>query len=156
MAPRGHLALLTLSDGLVLAVGQRGHQEAHLGHGAPVVQDANAPHARTQRLVERRAVVGELSVAVNQDVVGGGDDVGGVNPHHGDSDICTFAPLLHSHCLVHGAQQSAKVPEHALFGIPLSANLIRESEKTRRAMNPRGYSQEMKNRHKEEFLPSPV
>lgn len=107
----------------MLAVCQRRHQEAHLGHGAPVVQDADAPHAGTQRLVEWRAVVGELGGGIDQDVVGGGDDVGGVDPHHGDGDVGALAPLLHAHRLVHGAHQAAEVPEHALLGVPLGADL---------------------------------
>lgn len=107
----------------MLAVGQRCHQKTHFGHGAPVVEDADAPHAGTQRLVERRAVVGELGRRVDQDVVGGGDDVGGVDPNHGDGDVGAFAPLLHAHRLVHGAHQAAEVPEHALLGVPLSADL---------------------------------
>lgn len=113
----------------MLAVGQRDHKKAHFGHGAPVVQDADAPHPGAKRLVERWPVVGELGVGVNQDVVGGGDDVGGVDPHHGDGDVGALAPLLHSHRLVRGAQQSAEVPEHALFRVPLGPDLITGNEK---------------------------
>lgn len=94
---------LTLPYGLMLVVGQRCHQKTHFGHGAPVVEDADAPHAGTQWLVERRAVVGELGSGVDQDVVGGGNDVGWVDPHHSDGDVGAFAPLLHAHRLVHGA-----------------------------------------------------
>lgn len=107
----------------MLVVRQRGHEKAHLSHRAPVVQDADAPHAWSQRLVERRAVVGKLGAGVDQDVVGGGDDVGGVDPHHRDGDIGTLAPLLHADRLVHGAHQAPEVSEHALFGIPLCADL---------------------------------
>lgn len=83
-------------------MGQRGNEEFHLGHGAPVVQDADAPHAGSQRLVQRGAVVGELGAGVDQNVIGGRDDVGGIDPHDGDGDVGPLAPLLHAHCLVHG------------------------------------------------------
>lgn len=114
---------LTLSYGLVLIVGLRGNEETHLGHGAPVVQDADAPHARAQRLVEWRAVVGELGVGVDQNVIGGGDNIGGVDPYDGDGDVATLTPLLHADCLIHGAHQATEVSEHAFFGIPLCSDL---------------------------------
>lgn len=114
---------LTLPYGLMLVIGQRCHQKTHFGHGVPMMEDADAPHAGTQRLVERRAVVGKLSSSVDEDVIGGGDDVGGVDPHHSDGDVGAFAPLLHAHGLIHGAHQATEIPKQALFGIPLSANL---------------------------------
>lgn len=115
---------LTLPYGLVFVVSQRGNKEAHLCHRAPVVQDANAPHAGPQGLVERWTIVGELSAGVDQNVIGGCDDVGGVDPHDGDSDVKTLAPLLHAHRLVHGSHQAAKVSEQTLFGIPVCSDLI--------------------------------
>jgi len=118
--------LVTLSYGLVLVEGQRRDQEAHLGHGAPVVQDAHAPHARPQRLVERRPVVGELGGGVDQDVVGGGDDVDGVDPHHGHRHVGALAPALHAHHAVHGPHQAPDVPEQPLLGVPLCADLMEE------------------------------
>lgn len=120
----GRLSLsLTLSYGLVLIIGQRGDKEVHLSHGAPVVQDAHAPHTRPQRLVERWAVVGVLCAGVDQNVIGGRDDVGGVDPHDRDGDVRALTPLLHAHRLVHGAHQAAEVSEHALFGVPLCTDL---------------------------------
>lgn len=110
----------------MLIEGQRGNKEAHLSHGAPVVQDADAPHTRAQRLVERWAVVGELCAGVYQNVIGGGNDVGGVNPHNCDSDVRTLTPLLHANRLVHGAHQATEVSEHAFFGIPLCTDLLIE------------------------------
>lgn len=92
------------------------------------MQDANAPHSRSQRLVERRAVVGELGAGIDQNVIGGSDDIGGVDPHDCDGDVGTLAPLLHAYCLVHWAHQAAEVPEHTFFGIPLSADLTVEEE----------------------------
>lgn len=123
---------LTLSYGLALVKGQRGDEEAQLSHWAPVVQDADAPHAGPQRLVERRAVVGVLGAGVDQDVVGGRDDVGGVNPHDRDGDVGTLAPLLHAHRLVHRAHHAAEVSEHALFGVPLSADLTAGERRMRK------------------------
>lgn len=123
----GYLSL-TLSYGLMLVVSQRGNKEVHLSHGAPVVQDADAPHTGAQGLVERGAVVGELGAGVDQNVIGGGDDVGGVNPHNCDGDIGTFTPLLHANCLVHGAHHAAEVSEHTFFGIPLCADLWIDEE----------------------------
>lgn len=130
MLPSQRKLSLTLSYGLVLVVGQRGDKEAHLSHGAPVVQDADAPHTGPQGLVERRAVVGELGAGVDQNVIGGRDDVGGVDPHDRNGDVGALAPPLHAHRLVHGAHQAAEVSEHAFLGVPLSANLtMREGEK---------------------------
>lgn len=117
---------LTLSYGLVLVKSHGRDQEAQLGHGAPVVQDADAPHAGPQGLVERRAVVGELGAGVDQNVVRGCDDVGGVDPHDRDRDVGPLSPLLHAHRLVHGAHQAAKVSEQAFFGIPLRPDLIEQ------------------------------
>lgn len=115
-----------MSYWLVLIVGQRDNEEAHLGHRVPVVQDADAPNTRAQRLVEWWAVVGELCVGVNQNVIGGGDDVGGVNPHNCDGDVGTLTPLLHANRLSHGAHQATEVSEHTFFGIPLCADLLTE------------------------------
>lgn len=119
---------LTLPDGLVLVIRQRDDEETCFSHRAPVMQDANVPHPRAQRLVQRWAVVSELCARVNQDVIGRGDDVGGVDPNNGDGDVRPFVPLLHAHRLFHGTHQAADVPEHAFFGIPLRADLTERTK----------------------------
>ena len=122
---------LTLLYRLVLVISQRCNKETHLSHGAPVVQDPDAPHTGPQRLVERWTVVGELCARIYQDVIGGCYDIGGVNPDDSDSDIRPFIPLLHAYYLIHGTHQAADVSEHPLFGIPFCANL-KENSKSRR------------------------
>lgn len=138
LAEMPRLVFLTLSYGLAFAESQRGNKEAHLGYGTPVVQDADAPHARPQRLVERRAVVRELGAGVDQNVIGGGDDVGRVDPHDRDGDVRPFGPLLHAHRLIHGAHEATEVSEHAFFGIPLCTNL-REQRTNRRVSDSTSY-----------------
>lgn len=68
-------------------VGQGSDEKARLCHRAPVVQHTYGPHAGPQGQVQRRPVVSELSTGVDQDVVGGSDDIGGVNPHHSHGHI---------------------------------------------------------------------
>lgn len=115
----------------MLVISQWGDEESDLSHWAPVVQDADAPHPRAQRLVEWWAVVCELCARVDQDVIGCGDDVGGVDPNDGDCDVRPFVPLLHAHRLVHGTHQAADVSEHALFSIPLCADLTERLKRKR-------------------------
>lgn len=123
---------LTLSYRLMLHISQRANQKPRLGHGAPVMQHPYGPHPRPERLVQGGSVVGVLCAGVDQDIVGGSDDVGGVNPHHGDGHVWALGPPLHPDCLVHGTHQTTEVTEHALFGIPLCADLREGWRKGRR------------------------
>ncbi len=103
---------------------QRSHDEAGLAQRAPVVQHPQRPHTGPQRQGERRPVVRDLSGGVHQDVVSGGDDVGGVDPHHSGRQVAlASAPALHSHRLVLGSHETAPVPEETLFRIPVCPNL---------------------------------
>lgn len=123
---------LTLSYRLMLHISQRTNQKPRLGHGAPVMQHPYGPHPRPERLVQGGSVVGVLCAGVDQDIVGGSDDVGGVDPHHGDGHVGALGPPLHPDCLVHGTHQTTEVTEHALFGIPLCADLREGWRKGRR------------------------
>ncbi len=124
----GSSVTLTLAYRQVFVVGQGSDEKACLCHRAPVVQHTYGPHAGTQRQVQRRLVVRELSTAVDQDVVGGSDDIGGVNPHHSHGHIWPFPPFLHSHRLVHGSHQIPIVPEYPFLCIPVCSNLIFEGK----------------------------
>ena len=105
---------------------QRSYDEAGLTQQVPVVQDPQRPDARPQRGGERRPVVGDLGRGVHQDVVGGGDDVGGVDPHHGGRQVAlAAAPALRGCRLVLGPQQAPPVPEETLLRIPVGSNLKR-------------------------------
>lgn len=107
---------------------QRSHDETGLTQRVPVVQHLQRPHAGPQRRGEWRAVVGDLSGSVHQDVVSGGDDVGGVDPHHSGRQVAlASAPALHGHWLVLGPHESPPVPEETLLRIPVRPDL-REQE----------------------------
>lgn len=68
--------------------------------------------------------MGDLSRGVHQDVVSGGDDVGGVDPHHSGRQVAlASAPALHGHGLVLGAHETPPVPEETLLRIPVCPNL---------------------------------
>lgn len=114
---------ITLSYGLVLVVGQWKDKETNFGHRAPVMKDSDFPDSGSQWLVKWRTVVSELCTCVDQDVVGSSNNIGGVDPDHGDCDVWPFVPFLHAYCLIHGTHQASDVPEHTLFSVPLCANL---------------------------------
>jgi len=81
---------------------QRSYDEAGLTQQVPVVQDPQRPD------------------------VGGGDDVGGVDPHHGGRQVAlAAAPALRGCRLVLGPQQAPPVPEETLLRIPVGSNLKR-------------------------------
>lgn len=75
--------------------------------------------------------MGELGVGIDENVIGGRDDIGGVDPHDCDGDVRAFTPLLHAHRLVHGTHQAAKVSEHTFFGIPLGPDLTKRRRRMR-------------------------
>lgn len=103
---------------------QRSHDEAGLAQRAPVVQHPQCPRAGPQRGGERRPVVCDLSGGVHQDVVGGGDDVGGVDPDNRSSQVALApAPALHGHRLVLWPQETPPVPEETLLRIPVGPHL---------------------------------
>lgn len=103
---------------------QRSYNEAGLAQRAPVVQHPQCPHARPQRGGERRPVVCDLSGGVHQDVVGGGDDVGWVDPDNRSRQVALApAPALHGHRLVLRSQETPPVPEETLLRIPVGPHL---------------------------------
>lgn len=115
---------LTLLYGLLPVELERGHDEAGLAQQVPVVQHPEGPQAGPQRGAEGRPVVRDLGGGVHQDVVGGGDDVGGVDPHHGGRQVgLAAAPALHGNRLVPGAQQTPPVPEDTLLRVPVRPHL---------------------------------
>lgn len=118
------LGSLTLPYGLLSVELQRSHDEAGLAQRAPVVQHPQRPQAGPQRRGERRPVVGDLGGGVHKDVVGGGNDVGGVDPHHSGRQVAlAAAPALHGHRLVLGPHEAPPVPEETLLGIPVCPDL---------------------------------
>ena len=122
------LGALTWLDGLPVGEGQRCDEEFGLCNWHPVVENFHCPYPRPQGQVQRGLVVGEFSSGLNQDVIGGCDDVDGIHPDDGHSHVGALPPLLHAHRLVHGPQETPKVAEEPLLGIPVSADLKQESE----------------------------
>lgn len=103
---------------------QWGHDEAGLTQWVPVMQHPQGPDAGPQRQGERRPVVGDLSGSVHQDVVSGGDDVCGVDPHHGGRQVAlASAPTLHSNRFVLGSHETPPISEETLLRIPVRPNL---------------------------------
>lgn len=119
---------LTLADGQVFMVCKRCDEEACLGHGVPVVQHTDGPHAGPQWCVQRRPVVCELGSGVYQDVVGGSDHISGVNPHHRHCHVGPFGPLLHPHWLVQRPHKITKIAEDSLLSIPVCPDLMEKKE----------------------------
>ena len=72
--------------------------------------------------------MGEFGSGLNQDVVGGCDDVDGIHPDDSHSHVGALPPFLHADWLVHGPQETPKVAKEPLLGIPVSADLKQESE----------------------------
>lgn len=107
---------------------KRCDEEAGLGHGVPVVQHSDSPHARPQWRVQRWPIVCELGSGVNQDVICGSNHVSGVNPHHRHCHVGPFGPLLHSHRLVQRPHQITKIAEDSLLSIPVCANLMEKRQ----------------------------
>lgn len=118
---------LTRLDGLPVGEGQRCDEESALRNWHPVVENFHSPDPGPQGQVQRGLVVGEFGSGLDQDVVGGSDDVHGVYPDDGHSHVGALAPLLHAYRLVHGPQEAPKVPEETLLGVPVSADLEEEN-----------------------------
>lgn len=115
-----YVSTLTSLNGQLPVKLQWRYDEAGLAQRAPVVQHPQRPDARPQRQGEGWPVVGDLSGRIHEDVVGGRDDVGGVNPHDGGRQVALAAtPALHSHRLVLRSQQTTPVPEETLLWIPV-------------------------------------
>lgn len=94
-----------------------------------MVQHLECPHARPQRWAQWWPIVGELGSSVHQDVIGGSDDVGGVNPHNGCCQIAlAAAPALHSHWLILRPKETPPVPEETLLRVPVSTHLQLKGE----------------------------
>ena len=126
--PRTVLGVLTRFDGLPVGEGQRRHEEFGFCHWHPVVENFHCPDPRPQGQVQRWLVVGEFGSGLNQDVVSGCDDVDGIHPDDGHGHVGALPPFLHAHRLVHGPQETPKVAEEPLLGIPVSADLKQESK----------------------------
>lgn len=66
----------------------------------------------------------DFSGGVHQDVIGGGDDVGGVDPDHGGRQVAlTAAPTLHGHGLILGPQEAPPVSKETLLSVPVRPHL---------------------------------
>ena len=126
--PTDILEVLTWFDGLPVWEGQRCNEEFGFCNWHPVVENFHRPDPRPQGQVQRGLVVGELGSGLNQDVVGSCDDVDGIHPDDSHGHVGALPPFLHAHRLVHGPQETPKVAEEPLLGIPVSADLKHRSE----------------------------
>ena len=126
--PADILEVLTWFDGLPVWEGQRCNEEFGFCDWYPVVENFHRPDPRPQGQVQRGLVVGELGSGLNQDVVGGCDDVDGIHPDDIHGHIGALPPFLHAYRLIHGPQETPKVAEEPLFGIPVSTDLKHKSE----------------------------
>lgn len=121
------LRVLTWFDGLLVGEGQRCDKEFGLCNRHPVMENFYCPDPRPQRQIQRGFVVCEFRGGLNQDIIGGCDDVDRVHPNNSHSHIGPLPPFLHPHGLIHGPQETAEVPEQPFLSIPISANLKQEN-----------------------------
>lgn len=134
LSSSGTLRALTWFDGLLVGKGQRCHKEFGLCHWHPVMENLHCPDPRPQRQIQRGLVVCEFRSGLNQDIIGGCNDVDRIHPNNSHGHIGPLSPFLHPHRLIHGPQKTTKVPEQPLLGIPVSANLKQENKSSEQSL----------------------
>lgn len=121
--PQPLQSILTFPERLPAVEGLRHHQELVLPQGLPELEQADGPGAGAQRPVQGRFVLGEFCLSIHRDVIGGSNNVRGVDPHHCGCQVGASRPLLHGHWLIKRPHQASKIAEEPFLGVPLCAHL---------------------------------
>lgn len=114
---------LTLLDRLLVREGERSNKEFGFSYLYPVVQNFYRPNTGSQGQIQRRFVVSKFSTGFNQNIIRCCNYINGVHPNYSNGDIGAFSPFLHPNWLICWAEESSKIPEKPLLGVPFGANL---------------------------------